>query len=144
MAARLKSKSMNKRNWAPALAAALWVGLLAIAVLGIAGPATPASALDDIAIGGGATATASENGCPELTRIKYPWASCQPNAWGGVSLGSPGQPAPLECRLRLPNGRCAADPGACRRSSREATRATVAISLCARRGSNSSTVDKSR
>ena len=111
MAARmnsLKSKSMQKRNRAPVLAAALWVVLLGIAVFGIAGPATPAAALDDLAIGGAAAPAASGNGCPELTRIKYPWASCRPNDWGGIRLGSPGQPAPLECRLRLPNGQCAA------------------------------------
>ena len=110
MATRMKT--MKRRNWAPLLAAALWVVLIGIAILGIAGPATPAAALDDIAIGSAAAPSVSENGCPELTRIKYPWATCEPNAWGGVSLGLPDQPAPLECRLRLPNGRCAAAPEA--------------------------------
>ena len=104
-----KSKAINKRNWAAALAAALWVTLLGIAVLGIAGPAAPAAALDDIAIGAAEASAGSGSGCPKLTQIKYPWATCQPNAWGGVSLSVPDQPAPLECRLRLPNGRCAAD-----------------------------------
>ena len=105
-----KSKAINKRNWAAALAAALWVTLLGIAVLGIAGPAAPAAALDDIAIGGAEAPAESQSSCPELTQIKYPWATCQPNAWGGVSLGASNQPAPLECRLRLPNGVCAAAP----------------------------------
>ena len=103
-----KSKSINKLNWAAVLAAALWATLLGIAVLGIAGPAAPAAALDDIAIGGAEASAASQTGCPKLTQIKYPWATCQPNAWGGVSLSVPDQPAPLECRLRLPNGQCAA------------------------------------
>ena len=105
-----KSKSINKRNWAAALAAALWVTLLGIAVLGIAGPAAPAAALDEIAIGGAEASAESQSSCPELTQIKYPWATCQPTAWGGVSLGASNQPAPLECRLRLPNGDCAAAP----------------------------------
>ena len=81
-----------------------------IAALALAGHALPAIALDDIAIGGEAGAAVSAAGCPELTRVKYPWASCEPNEWGGVSLRATAQPAPLECRLRLPNGRCAADP----------------------------------
>jgi hypothetical protein len=81
-----------------------------IAVLALTVLAMPATALDDIAVGGGAGAAASTSACPELTRVKYPWASCEPNEWGGVSLRAAGQPAPLECRLRLPNGKCAAAP----------------------------------
>ena len=83
-----------------------------LAVTGLAtafalgGLALPAFALDDIAIGAKAETT---GGCPELTRIKYPWITCVANAHGGVALRVPGQPQPATCNLRRINGDCAAD-----------------------------------
>jgi hypothetical protein len=80
---------------------------LAVALLA-GGFAASASALDDISIGAGDSAGAGA--CPALTQIKYPFLSCTPNAYGGVTLSMPGQPAPLECHLRAVSGECAADP----------------------------------
>ncbi len=85
------------------------IPLAAVALLGaVALAAPPATALDDIAIGGAASQQAGA--CPALTEIKYPWATCTPNAFGGVALGAPGQPAPPECSLRMSTGECAAAP----------------------------------
>jgi hypothetical protein len=52
------------------------------------------------------------NACPELTQVKYPFITCTANESGGVTLSIPGQPAPLECYMRLTNttGECAASP----------------------------------
>jgi hypothetical protein len=68
----------------------------------------PAAALEDLSPT--SVSAAQGDACPELTAIKYPWLSCRANAFGGVTLALPGQPAPLECRLRLPSGECAASP----------------------------------
>ncbi len=70
---------------AKTLAPAALLGALALA-------AAPATALDDIAIGG--AASAQVGACPALTAINYPWVTCTPNAFGGVTLSASGQPAP--------------------------------------------------
>ena len=56
------------------------------------------------------SAAAEGHDCPELTRTKYPFLSCKPNAYGGVTLGMTGYEAPAACELRLPDGQCAASP----------------------------------
>ena len=58
------------------------------------------------------SAAAEGHACPELTRTKYPFLSCKPNGYGGVTLGMTGYEAPAACELRLPDGRCAASPEA--------------------------------
>lgn len=56
------------------------------------------------------SASADENACPKLTQAKYPFLTCEPNAYGGVTLRMPGYKAPLECHQRMPDGECAASP----------------------------------
>jgi hypothetical protein len=72
----------------------------AIASVLLAAP--PAAAQD--------SAQDATNSCPALTRAKYPFIECSSNEYGGVTLSMPGQPAPVECHLRLANGDCAASP----------------------------------
>ena len=60
----------------------------------------------------GSSVAADSHACPELTRTKYPFLSCQANAYGGVTLGMTGYEAPAECELRKPDGQCAASPEA--------------------------------
>ncbi len=67
-----------------------------------------------LAVGGGSllasVASAEENECPELTQTKYPFLTCDSNAYGGVTLRLPGHTPPLECHQRMPDGECAASP----------------------------------
>ena len=67
-----------------------------------------------LAIAGGSllasVASAEDNACPKLTQTKYPFLTCEPNAYGGVTLRLPGHTPPLECHQRMPDGDCAASP----------------------------------
>lgn len=61
-------------------------------------------------IGMASVASAEDDACPKLTQTKYPFLTCEPNAYGGVTLRMPGHEAPLECHQRMPDGDCAASP----------------------------------
>lgn len=65
-----------------------WAAAGAI-LLGVAGSA---SALDGVALSAGEVSAAepAESGCPTLTHIKYPFLSCQRDAYGNVVLVSEG------------------------------------------------------
>jgi len=73
--------------------------LAAFAGLAIAGSSLLASAV-----------AAEDNACPKLTQAKYPFLTCEPNTYGGVTLRMSGYTPPLECHLRVPSGECAASP----------------------------------
>ena len=73
--------------------------LAAFAGLAIAGSSLLASAV-----------AAEDNACPNLTQAKYPFLTCEPNTYGGVTLRMSGYTPPLECHLRVPSGECAASP----------------------------------
>ena len=75
------------------------VVLIASIALAIAGSSLLASA-----------AAAEESECPDLTRAKYPFLTCELNAQGGVTLRMSGHTPPLACHLRRPSGECAASP----------------------------------
>jgi hypothetical protein len=102
--AQENERTSRTRSRGPvAFAVALTFGVTLL----VGGLAAPAAALDDIS----PTAMGSEgSACPTLTSVKYPWLGCTANEFGGVTLSLPGQPAPLECRMRLPSGECAASP----------------------------------
>ena len=55
-------------------------------------------------------AAAEDNACPKLTQTKYPFLTCEPNDYGGVTLRMPGYTPPLACHQRMPDGECAASP----------------------------------
>ena len=84
----------------------LLVGLLG--AFGLLLAAGSASALDDLSPQ--ALKPTAGNACPALTQVKYPWLTCTANAYGGVTLSAPSEPAPLECHLRYRDGTCAASP----------------------------------
>ncbi len=73
-----------------------------------------ATAFAGLAIAGSSllasVASAEDNPCPKLTQTKYPFLTCEPNAYGGVTLRMPGHTPPLACHQRMPDGDCAASP----------------------------------
>ena len=76
--------------------------LLAAGALAFAAPALAVDTIDPQAPADGA--------CPALIAAKYPWIECTEDEHGGVKLSVADQPAPLECHMRLRDGRCAAGP----------------------------------
>ena len=75
-------------------------------------PVVRAVVLVGLALGGIGllAASAAAEVCPELTQTKYPFLTCAPNAYGGVTLGMPGYTAPPMCEAQMPNGDCKASP----------------------------------
>ena len=69
----------------------LTVGWTAAAAI-LVGVAGSASALDGVPLstGEGEAAEPSQNGCPALTQIKYPFLSCRRDDYGNVVLVSEG------------------------------------------------------
>lgn len=80
--------------------------LVAAASLALLGAASPGAALETVEPS--TVESASGEGCPTLTAIKYPWLGCSSNEHGGITLSLPSQPAPKACEWRLPDGECAA------------------------------------
>jgi len=81
---------------------------LAACSVALAGIAGGAGALDNLSPE--SVDAAAGGACPALTRIKYPFITCEVNAYGGTTLRLPGHEAPLACHLRLADGSCGASP----------------------------------